>query len=273
MGVGAYVSAVITMWAFTDNAIFGQAHLSADLGLPFGFLIALLIGGAAAALVGLLVAIPSFRTRGDYLAIITLAVNFFIIGVINNIEKVGGARGLKGVPLWTDLNWVFALVILSVLAIYALVTSTFGKGIIAVREDEIAAGLMGVPTRRVKLVAFMVSSFIAGMAGGLLVHVLAFANPDTFDILKSTEALVMVYLGGMGSISGSVIAGVLYTILIEALSPLGVLKWIVIPLILIFLMFRRPQGLFGFREIKLNLQGIPESAPDTQEVRHDTAAD
>lgn len=276
MGVGAYVSAVITMWAFTDNKVFGDAHLSAsfvstEVGQIIGFLIPLLIGGAAAALVGLLVAIPSFRTRGDYLAIVTLAINFFIVGLINNIQKVGGATGLNGVPLWTNMEWVFVLSILSVLAIYALVTSTFGKGIIAIRDDEIAAGLMGVPTRRVKLVAFMVSSFIAGVAGGLLAHLLAFINPDTFGIEKSTEALVMVYLGGQGSISGSVIAGFLYTILVEALSPLGVLKWIVIPLILIFLMFRRPQGLFGYRELKLNLGGIKEEPAG--EVANGTAGD
>jgi len=107
-------------------------------------------------------------------------------------------------------------------------------------------------------VAFLVSSFIAGVAGGLFAHQLAYVNPGNFGILKSTEALVMVYLGGMGSITGSIIAAVIFTLLIEALRPLAVLKWVVIPLILIILMLYRPQGLFGFREMKLNL-GLREN--------------
>ncbi len=282
MAVGAYVSAVLTMWLFVEEPVFGGPALSSDLGLPYGFLIALVAGGVAAGLAALIVAVPTFRTRGDYLAIVTLAFNFIVIGVINNIPAVGGPRGLNGVPLWTDLRWVFVMVVLSILVIYSLVNSTFGKGIIAIREDEIAAELMGVNTRRVKLVAFIVSSFIAGVAGGLFAHVLAYVNPATFGILKSTEVLVMVYLGGMGSISGSVIAAVLFTILIEGLRPLAVLKWVAIPLVLIFLMLHRPQGLFGFREIKLNLGGIrpeePEEAgePSTmaiQEAPDDAAAD
>jgi branched-chain amino acid transport system permease protein len=273
MAVGAYVSAVITMWAFTDSKEFGAAHLPIVLDSTFGFVVALLAGGVCAALAGLLVAFPSFRTRGDYLAIITLAVNFIITGAINNMEFIGGPRGLNGIPIWTNLPWVFGITALSILAIYNLVNSTFGKGIIAIREDEISAELMGVHTRRVKLVAFVISSFIAGVSGGLFVHVLASTNPGSFGILKSTEALVMVYLGGMGSISGSVIAAVLFTVLTEALRPLEVLKWVVIPLILIILMLRRPQGLFGFRELKLNLRGIHEVEPEAEEVRDGAVRD
>ncbi|MEW6580386.1 MAG: branched-chain amino acid ABC transporter permease, partial [Chloroflexota bacterium] len=276
MAVGAYVASVLTMWLFIDERVFGQAVLSVPgWALPIGFLIALAAGGVAAALAGLLVAFPSFRTRGDYLAIVTLAVNFIVTGVINNIEAIGGPRGLNGVPLWTNLRWIFVMTILSVVAIHHLVSSTFGKGIVAIREDEIAAELMGVHTRRVKLVAFLVSSFIAGVAGGLFAHVLAYVNPGVFGILKSTEALVMVYLGGMGSISGSVIAAVLFTILLEAFRPLAVLKWVVIPLILILLMLYRPQGLFGFREINLNLRGVKEDEGlDTlKEASDDAAAD
>jgi len=276
MAGGAYVSSLLTMWLLVDTNVFGPAQLDApEWALPIGFFIALIAGGAAAALAGLMVAFPSFRTRGDYLAIVTLAVNFIVTGVINNIEAIGGPRGLNGVPLWTDLRWTFFIAALSVIAIYNLVTSTFGKGIIAIRDDEIAAELMGVDTKRVKLVAFMVSSFIAGMSGGLFAHVLAYVNPGVFGILKSTEALVMVYLGGMGSISGSVIAAVVFTILIEALRPLAVLKWVVLPIILIFLMLYRPQGLYGFREISLNLRGIREEAADEvrEEASDGTAAD
>lgn len=271
MAVGAYVSSILTMWLFIDENVFGDAVLNVTgVALTAGFLIALIAGGFAAALAGLLVAFPSFRTRGDYLAIVTLAVNFIVTGVINNIEAIGGPRGLNGVPLWTDLPWIFVMTVFSLVAIHNLVSSTFGKGIIAIREDEIAAELMGINTKRVKLVAFMVSSFIAGAAGGLFAHVLAYVNPGVFGILKSTEALVMVYLGGMGSISGSIIAAVLFTILIEAFRPLAVLKWVVIPLILILLMLYRPQGLFGFREINLSLGGL---AHEEEEATDDSAAD
>jgi len=258
MAVGAYVSAVLTMWLFTNNAVFGEALLPWVTSLPFGignsigFIFALLVGGLAAALVSLLVAIPSFRTRGDYLAIVTLALLFIVLSFINNLNAIGGARGLNGVPLWSTVTWVYVFTLLALFTVRNLVNSTFGKGIIAIREDEIAANLMSVNTKRVKLVAFMYSSFLAGIAGGLFAHVLAYVNPGTFGILKSTEVLVMVYLGGMGSITGSVVAAVLFTILLEALRPLGVLKWVIIPLILILLMLFRPQGLFGNREIKLN---------------------
>ena len=247
------------MWLFIDEGVFGPALLPfvADLplgiGVLIGFTIALIVGGLAAAITGLLVAFPSFRTRGDYLAIVTLAVNFIVQAAINNMEFIGGARGLKGVPLWSNLTWVFAVTFLSVMGVRNLVTSTFGKGIIAIREDEIASDLMSVNTKQVKLVAFLFSSFLAGVAGGLFAHVLAYVNPGVFGILKSTEALVMVYLGGMGSITGSIVAAFLFTFMTEALRPLGVLKWVFIPLVLILLMLYRPQGLFGNREIKLNL--------------------
>lgn len=259
MAVGAYVSAVLTMWLFTNDEVFGAAVLPFVVGIPLGlgvivgFVFALLAGGVASAIVSLLVAFPSFRTRGDYLAIVTLALNFIVLAAINNMNAIGGARGLNGVPLWSNVTWVFVVTLLAVLGVRNLVTSTFGKGIIAIREDEIAADLMSVDTRRVKLVAFMFSSFLAGVAGGLFGHVLAYVNPGTFGILKSTEALVMVYLGGMGSITGSIVAALIFTILVEALRPLGVLKWVFIPLILILLMIYRPQGLFGGREITLNL--------------------
>ncbi|MBN1681408.1 MAG: branched-chain amino acid ABC transporter permease [Anaerolineae bacterium] len=274
MAVGAYVSSILTMWLFVDEGVFGDALLTTSgFALTIGFLIALIAGGVAAALAGLLVAFPSFRTRGDYLAIVTLAVNFIVTGVINNIGAIGGARGLNGVPLWTTLPWIFVMTVLSVIAIYNLVSSTFGKGIIAIREDEIAAELMGINTQRVKLVAFLVSSFIAGAAGGLFAHVLAYVNPGVFGIMKSTEALVMVYLGGMGSISGSIIAAVIFTILIEAFRPLAVLKWVVIPLILILLMLYRPQGLYGFREMNLNLGGTKNDSPEKTKQQEEATSD
>lgn len=279
MAIGAYVSSILTMWLFIDEAVFGPpvlpvvTTLPLGIGIGIGFVIALIAGGVAAAIGGLFVAFPSFKTRGDYLAIVTLAVNFIVQAAINNMEFIGGPRGLKGVPLWSTMTWVFAISLLSVVAVRNLVNSTFGKGIVAIREDEIAANLMSVDTRRVKLVAFLLSSFLAGVAGGLFAHVLAYVNPGVFGIVKSTEVLVMVYLGGMGSITGSIVSAVIFTVFLEALRPLGVLKWVFIPLILILLMIYRPQGLFGNREISLNLGRMKSKASASMEVRDDTSAD
>jgi branched-chain amino acid transport system permease protein len=207
-----------------------------------------------------MVAIPSFRTRGDYLAIITLAVNYIVKSAIENIQAIGGARGFMGMSRVVNemknladmpwmMIWTWIFVFLTLVVIQRFVSSTYGKGIIAIREDEIAAEIMGVNTRRAKLVAFMLSSGLAGVAGGLFAHILGYINPGSFTIMKSTEALVMVYLGGMGSLSGSVLSAVLFTLMLEVLRPLQVIKWVVVPLILFLLMMFRTEGLLGQREL------------------------
>jgi branched-chain amino acid transport system permease protein len=259
MALGAYTSSLLTVWFFTRGSVFGSNLLSPELA-PWLFPIILLFGGVVAAVVGLMVAIPSFRTRGDYLAIITLAVNYIVKSAIENIQAIGGARGFMGmsrvvnemknladIPWMMIWTWIF--VFLTLVVIQRFVSSTYGKGIIAIREDEIAAEIMGVNTRRAKLVAFMLSSGLAGVAGGLFAHILGYINPGSFTIMKSTEALVMVYLGGMGSLSGSVLSAVLFTLILEVLRPLQVIKWVVVPLILFLLMMFRTEGLLGQREL------------------------
>jgi len=259
MAVGAYVTSLITVWFFTKGSVFGPNLLPPAWATVF-FPFILLFGGLIAALVGLLVAIPSFRTRGDYLAIITLAVNYIVKSAIENIQAIGGARGfmgmgrvVNGMQEVADLPWMmiwtWVFVFLTILLIKRFVSSTYGKGIIAIREDEIAAEILGVNTRRAKMVAFMLSSGLAGMAGGLFAHILGYINPGSFTIMKSTEALVMVYLGGMGSLSGSVLSAVLFTLILEILRPLQLYKWVVVPLILILLMLFRTEGLLGHREL------------------------
>ena len=259
MAVGAYITSLLTVWFFTKGSVFG-ANLLPPAWATVLFPFILLFGGLIAALVGLLVAIPSFRTRGDYLAIITLAVNYIIKSAIENIQPIGGARGFMGmgrvvngmqevvnIPWMMIWTWIFAF--LTILLIKRFVSSTYGKGIIAIREDEIAAEIMGVNTRRAKMIAFMLSSGLAGMAGGLFAHILGYINPGSFTIMKSTEALVMVYLGGMGSLSGSVLSAILFTLMLEVLRPLQLYKWVVVPLILILLMLFRTEGLLGHREL------------------------
>lgn len=259
MAVGAYITSVLNMWLFAHDRVFGAPVLSPESSL-YLFPVTLLAGGVGAALAGLLVAIPSFRTRGDYLAIITLAVNYIVKSSIENMQVIGGARGFMGMRSVmsvmgeaVDLPWIMIWVLvftgLSVWVIHRFVNSTYGKGIMAIRDDEIAANIMGVDCRRMKLITFMLSSGLAGIAGGLFAHILGYINPGSFTIMKSTEIMVMVYLGGMGSLSGSVLSAVTFTILLEVLRPMQVFKWILIPLLLIILMMFRPEGLMGRREL------------------------
>jgi branched-chain amino acid transport system permease protein len=259
MAVGAYVSSVLSVWLFTKDGKLGAALLSPELAV-YLFPAILLAGAVAAALAGLLVAIPSFRTRGDYLAIITLAVNYIVKSIIENTEAVGGARGFMGMKKVVDamtevadlpwmMIWVMIGTVFTLLVIRRFVSSTYGKGIVAIRDDEIAAELMSVNTRHLKMVAFMLSSGLAGLAGGLFAHILGYINPGSFTIMKSTECLVMVYLGGMGSLSGSVLSAVGFTLLLELLRPLELIKWVVVPFMLILLMLFRPEGLMGSREL------------------------
>jgi len=236
MGIGAYISAIIMV------AVLPRAWA---VWLFPGVLVA---GGLAAAGAGLLVAYPSFRTRGDYLAIVTLAFNMIVKSVLENLEVVGGPRGYLGMPRLTTLFWVVVWVMLTLLVLRNLVYSNFGRGIMAIREDEVAANLTSVDTRRLKIYAFLLSAFFAGVAGGLFAHLLQFINPRSFSILKSTDMLVMVYLGGVGSLTGSLLGAAIFTVLLELLRPLGLWRWVVGPLMLVLLMIFRPQGLMGFKE-------------------------
>jgi branched-chain amino acid transport system permease protein len=236
MAVGAYVSSVLTVKIFPA------------LWAAWCFPAAVLAGGLAAALVGLIVAFPSFHTRGDYLAIVTLAFGMIVKSILENIEWVGGPRGFLGMEKLTTLPWVFFWTCLSIWVIRNLVYSKFGRGVLAIREDEIAGDLMGVHTRQVKILAFVVSSFFAGIAGALFAHLLQFINPRVFDIIKSTDILIMVYLGGVGSLAGSILGAAIYTILLELFRPMGVWRMVFMPLVLVLLMIYRPQGIMGLRE-------------------------
>ena len=259
MGVGAYVASLLTVWFFGDNPVLGSLGAPDSLSLVI-FPISLIVGGIAAALFSLLVAVPSFRTRGDYLAIITLAVNFIFKSLVENVETIGGPRGFMGmggvlrvmsgvvdVP-WL-LIWTFVGALLTIIVIRNFVTSTLGKSVVAIRDDEIAAEVMTVNTRRLKIVAFMLGCGLAGVAGGLHAHLLGFINPSSYFLLQSTLILVMVYLGGIGSISGSVMSATAFTLLLEILRPLDLFRWVFTPLLLIFLMLYRPNGIMGDREL------------------------
>jgi branched-chain amino acid transport system permease protein len=207
------------------------------------------------------IAMLSFKTRGDYLAIVTLAFLMIVKSTLENIDAVGGARGFLGIERLTTLPWVVAWSAATVWMIRNLVHSRYGRDIQAVRDDEIAANQNGVDTRRAKVLAFCVSSFFAGVAGGLYAHHLQFINPRMFDIVKSTDMLVMVYLGGIGSLGGSVLGATLYTLLLELLRPFGAFRMMLMPAMLVLLMLFRPRGIMGLREFSWLLPAGERSKP------------
>jgi len=243
MAVGAYVSALLTMYVWPDNLV------------KWLFPVSVIMGGLGAALAGLLVAFPSFRTRGDYLAIVTLAFNMIVKSVIENIEAIGGPRGIPGIDKLTTLPWVFVWTVFAMWVMRNFMYSNYGRGVLSIREDEIASDLMSVNTRQAKVLVFLVSSFFAGVGGALFGHVLQFISPKVFDIIKSTDFLIMVYLGGIGSMMGSILGATIYTVLLELLRPLQVWRFVLMPLMLVFLMLYRPRGIMGLRELRWFIPG------------------
>jgi branched-chain amino acid transport system permease protein len=250
MSVGGYLSAFITTQMLTSQPdIMNQPVMGIVI-----FIAALVAGGLAAAGVGYIVGLPSLRLRGDYLAIVTLGFGEIIRVILLNTEAVGGARGLSGIAQFTTFGWVFTFVLLTIFCVWRVVHSAHGRILLSIREDEIAATAMGVNTTQGKVRAFAMGAFFAGVAGGLFAHYLTTLNPGTFDFNRSFEAIIMVVLGGMGSISGSVVAAVLLTFLKEALRPLqqltGIdLRMVIYALVLIVMMLARPKGIFGTSEI------------------------
>jgi branched-chain amino acid transport system permease protein len=276
MALGAYATSIFTVLLFAQDSTFGAPLLPPELGV-FMFPLGLLLGGVVAALGALLVAIPSFKTRGDYLAIISLAFMFIVKSLFENLEVVNGPRGLGGQPKWADMVTVFLWTVACIWIINNFVRSTLGKALNAVRDGELAADAMTVNTRRTKMTAFLFAAFWAGVAGGLFAHVLGYVNPGMFGIQKLAELLAMVYLGGLNSVVGSISGAVGFTVLGEALRPLEIYKWLIIPLLLILVMLFRPTGLLAFREFDIRkilepkqaLKGSGGSKPE-DEVEHVT---
>lgn len=241
MAAGAYSSAYLTMtypgWAG-----------------PFTFLASTLVGGLVAAVAGYGVGLPSLRLKGDYLAIVTLGFGEIIRVVLLNIEAVGGARGMYGIAKMSSFFWTGAWVFICCGVVVRLMGSTHGRAFLSVREDEIAAESVGIDTTKYKVRAFVISSFFAGIAGSLFAHFLCYLNPASFSFMKSIDVVVMVVLGGMGSITGSVVAAIIITLLPEVLRPLQELtridfRMVIYSLTLIVLMLTKPKGLFGSSEI------------------------
>ncbi|MDR0469677.1 MAG: branched-chain amino acid ABC transporter permease [Peptococcaceae bacterium] len=233
MAIGAYWSAVMTVkWG-----IF--------------YPVSILCGASLAAVFGVLIGLPTLRLRGDYLAIATLGFSEVIRVVLLNTRYVGGAAGLFGIPRLINWTWGFFAAVITVVVIRNLLWSSYGRACISVREDEMAAELMGVDIAHYKVLAFTVGAFFAGLGGGVYAHFFYGLQPTTFNFMKSIEYLVMVVLGGMGSITGSILAAVVLTVINVLLQQFSEIRMILYALLLIIIMIFRPQGLMGSREAGL----------------------
>ena len=255
LAVGAYTSAVLTQ----------------KLDMPFA--VALLAGALAALLVGLVVGIPSLRLRGDYLAIVTLGFAEIVRIILLNVEYVGGAAGMRVSHLtsWTAL---YASVVAAILVTVHFTRSAHGRATLALREDEIAAAAMGVNTTTYKVMAFALSAFFAGLAGGLHAHNFYVIQPSNFGFLKSFEILVFVVLGGIGSLPGAILAATFLTLVSIGLQAYPEVRMILYSLVLILVMLFRPQGLWGTRSITGFFPGFrSEDDGATEETAAEAAAE
>ncbi len=243
-GIGAYTSAIITKtWTETN---------------PFGFLGAMILGGVVAGVVAFLIGLPILRLKSDYLGIATLGFGFIVKVFFDNADSLipimGGARGMTAIPKITSFPWVAAVAILGVVLMRNFLYSSQGRATLAIREDDIAAASMGVNTTKYKTFAFVMGCAYAGVAGALYAHLYSFLHPSNFDFIKSFDPLLIVVLGGLGSISGTIIAAVGWTFLLEGLRvilPADILdlRYVIYPLLLIVVMVLRPQGLMGGIEV------------------------
>lgn len=213
------------------------------------FTIGLLVACLAAAVAGFIIGVPTLRLKGDYLAIATLAFGEIIRVVLQNIDYVNGPAGIVGITKLTTWPWLFGAVILTILVVVNLINSSYGRAIVSVREDEVAAELMGINTTKYKVIAFVIGAMFAGLAGALYAHYFYIIKPETFNFLKSFDILVMVVLGGLGSTTGAVIAAIFITALTAALQSFPAIRMILYALILIVVMVYRPQGLMGTKEL------------------------
>lgn len=239
MAVGAYTSAILT--TLLPSVSFFSS--------PIGMGSAIVLGGFAAGATGYLVGLPSLRLRGDYLAIVTLGFGEIIRIIFLNINAVGGARGLPGIPAKANFFWVYLWVAITFAVLYRMIRSSQGRAILALRDNEVAAESMGVRVAHYKVVSFVVSAFFAGIAGGLFAHYQGFIDPQTFYFNRSVEVVIMVVIGGMGSLTGSIIGAALVTVLPEFLRVFQQYRLVIFPLLLVIVMLVRPMGIMGHREI------------------------
>jgi branched-chain amino acid transport system permease protein len=235
--------------AFYAVGAYSYALLAKTFGLSFWLLLPL--AGCLAAFWGILLGFPVLRLRGDYLAIVTLGFGEIIRVVILNVDAIGGARGFSSIPVLSDffLFWVFLFVLVTVSVIRNLVNSSYGRAFVSIRDDEIAAEAMGVDTTRFKVLSFVISSMFAGIGGSLFGHYTAYLNPNSFTFITSFYLIIMIVIGGLGSIQGSIVGAVLITVVLEAFRSLSEFRLVGFSILLVLVMLYRPQGLMGAGEM------------------------
>ena len=254
MAVGAYTGGIF-MKATPVAELLKAGDTAATI--PY-ILVALVMSAVVAGIFGLIIGIPALRLRGDYLAIITLGFGDIIRVVLTNIDSLlgfkftYGAAGLKRIPKFSGFHLVFICVVLACAVTHMLMKSRHGRAILSIRENEIAAESMGVPTTYYKTLAFVISAMLAGVAGCLYAGYLGSLYPATFKFMKSIEILVMVVLGGMGSMLGSVLSATVLTILPEALRQFDDLRMVLYSLMRVLMMIFRPKGLLGSYDFSMS---------------------
>ena len=250
MAVGAYTGGIF-LKAFEANKAEGFAYIAIVVA-------ALLLSGIVAGVFGVIIGIPALRLRGDYLAIITLGFGEIIRVVLNNIDQVlgfkftYGASGLKRIPKISGLLLVTVCVVIIVTVIHMVMKSRHGRAILSIRENEIAAESCGINTTYYKVMAFSMSAFFAGVAGCLYAGNLGSLYPSTFGFMKSIEILVMVVLGGMGSMLGSILSATVLTVLTQLLYAMNDYRMVIYSLVLVIMMIFRPEGLMGTYDFSLS---------------------
>lgn len=244
MGIGAYLSALIT------KSFFQYGYLIYFISIIFSALITFLVS--------YLIAIPILRLKSDYLGIATLGFGIIVKVLLDNSDKIfpqmGGSRGMLGIPNFTNFKIVFFSLVIIIIIMRNLIYSKFGRSLLAIREDESAAYALGIDVYKQRLLSFAIGSTFASFSGSLYAHLYCFLHPSNFDFLRSIDLMLIIVLGGLGSMSGTVIASFLWVFILEGLRiilPQAILDWrlIIYPLLLILLMLLRPQGLFGNKEI------------------------
>jgi branched-chain amino acid transport system permease protein len=237
MSIGAYACALITLRNPTT----------------FGFILGVFAGAVTAAFIGFLVGLPTLRLRGDYLAIATLGMSEIIRIIFLNLDITNGAAGLNNIPQFVNWAWLFIFTAGTILLITNFIKSSHGRACISIREDEIAAEAMGINTTKYKVTSFTLGAFFAGIAGALYASYFYFIKPDLFGFLKSIDVLVIVVLGGLGSISGSIFASILLALISTYLQSFPEVRMIIYSMLLVIIMIFRPQGLMGSKEISLSV--------------------
>jgi branched-chain amino acid transport system permease protein len=276
MAVGAYSSVYLTVYSTQGLEQWLSNITGPSAAQAIVFLGIIVFGALVAALAGLIVGIPSLRLRGDYLAIVTLGFAEIIRIIILNIDRVGGATGFRGqvppwdgrliIPQYANFMWIGGFAVITIVVVYNIVHSDVGRALISIREDELAAEAMGIDTTRYKVLAFVISSSFAGIAGTLFGHFRQFLHTNDFQFIRSIEIIIMIVLGGMGSITGSVLGAIVITILPELLRKLPAFyvplinlrvdlygfRLVIYSLLLILIMITRPQGVMGSKEFGIS---------------------